>query len=77
MRKWDLIKQSKLLKIKSKILTNLFNEKYGLKLGKFNNTTGTQRVKLAQVLIILFKSFFFFITSTKKINFEQRYKYKV
>ena len=40
-----MIKQSKLLKIKSKIPTNLFNEKYGLKLGEFNNTTGTERVK--------------------------------
>ena len=39
-------KKSKLLKIKSKILSNLFNEKYGLKLGEFNNTTGTERVKL-------------------------------
>ena len=45
MRKWELIKQSKLLKIKGKILSNLFNEKYGLKLGEFNNTTGTERVK--------------------------------
>ena len=44
MRKWDLIKQSKLLKIKSKILLNWFNEKYGLKLGEFNNTTGTERI---------------------------------
>ena len=40
-----LIKQNKLLKIKSKTLSNLFNEKYGLKLGEFNNTTGTERVK--------------------------------
>ena len=40
-----MIKQSKLLKIKSKILSNLFNEKYGLKLGEFNNTTWTERVK--------------------------------
>ena len=38
MRKYGLIKQSKLLKIKSKILSNLFNEKHGLKLGDFNNT---------------------------------------
>ena len=45
IRKWELIKQSKLLKIKSKILSNFFNEKYGLKLGEFNNTTGTERVK--------------------------------
>ena len=39
IRKWELIKQSKLLKIKNKILSNLFNEKYELKLGEFNNTT--------------------------------------
>ena len=41
--------KSKLLKIKkSKILSNLFSdyEKYGLKLGEFNNTTGTQRVNI-------------------------------
>ena len=37
MRKWEVIKHSKLLKIKSKILSNLFNEKYGNKLGEFNN----------------------------------------
>ena len=48
MRKWKLIKQSKLLKIKSKILSNLFNEKYGLKLGEFNNITGTERVKISE-----------------------------
>ena len=45
MRKWELIKQSRLLKIKSQILSNLFNEKYGLRLGEFKNTTGTERVK--------------------------------
>ena len=44
MRKWELIKQSKLLKIKSKILSNFFIEKYGLKLREFNNITGTERV---------------------------------
>ena len=38
--------KSKLLKIKSKILSNLFNEKYMLKLGEFNNATGTERVNL-------------------------------
>ena len=42
--KWELIKQSQLLKIKSQILSNLFNEKYGLGLGEFKNTTGTERV---------------------------------
>ena len=31
-------------KIKSQILSNLFNEKYGLRLGEFKNTTGTERV---------------------------------
>ena len=40
MRKGELIKQRKHQKIKSKILSNLFNEKYGFKLGEFNNTTG-------------------------------------
>ena len=44
IRKWDLIKHSKLLKIKSKTLSNLFNEKYRLKLDEFNNTTETERV---------------------------------
>ena len=46
MRKWELVKQSQLLKIKSQILSNLSNEKYGLRLGEFENTTGTERVKL-------------------------------
>ena len=32
------------MKIKTKILSNLFNEKYGLKLGEFKITTGTERV---------------------------------
>ena len=36
MRKWELIKQSKLMKIKGKILSNLFIEKYGLEFGEFN-----------------------------------------
>ena len=39
MRNQELIKQRKLLKIKRKILSNLFNEKYGHKIGEFNNTT--------------------------------------
>ena len=30
--------------MKSKILSNLFDEKYGFKLGEFNNTNGTERV---------------------------------
>ena len=46
MRQCELIKESKLLKIKSKILSNLFHEKYGLKLEEFNNTTGTERVNI-------------------------------
>ena len=46
MRKWELIKQNKLLVIKSKILSNLLNEKYGFKLGEFNNTAGTERVNI-------------------------------
>ena len=45
MRNWELITQSELLRIKSKILLNLFDEKHGHKLGEFNNTTGTERVK--------------------------------
>ena len=51
MRKRELIKQSKLMNIKNKILKNLFKEKYGLKLGEFNNTvrTGTERVKLQRL----------------------------
>ena len=54
MRKWELIKQSKLLKIKSQILSNLFNEKYGLRLGEFKNTTGTERVnEYVAVLFVL------------------------
>ena len=36
MRKRELIKQNKLLQIKNKILSNLFNEKYELNLGEFN-----------------------------------------
>ena len=39
------IDQSQLLKIKSKILSNLFNEKYGLKFGELSNSTGTERVE--------------------------------
>ena len=50
MRKWELTKQSKLLKIESKILLNLFNEKYRLKLGEFQNTIGTERVNEIQPL---------------------------
>ena len=45
MRKWELIKQSQLLKIKTQILSSLFNYMYGLRLGEFKNTTGTERVK--------------------------------
>ena len=31
------------VKVKNKILLNLFSEKYGLKLGELNNTTGIER----------------------------------
>ena len=41
-----MIKQSKLLVIKSKILSDLLNEKYGLKLGEFDNTTETERLNI-------------------------------
>ena len=51
MRKWQLIKQNKLVKIKSKILSTLFHEKYGPKFGEFNNTTGTERVKVYSMTI--------------------------
>ena len=44
-----MIKQSQRLKIKSQILSNLFNEKYWLRLGEFKNTTGTERVKLVHM----------------------------
>ena len=33
------------MKIKSKIFSNLFNEKYGHMLEEFNNTTGTEKFK--------------------------------
>ena len=47
MRNWELINYGKVLKIKIKILLNLFNVKYGLKVGESNNTlTGTERVKI-------------------------------
>ena len=42
VRNWELVKQSKLLMIKNKILSSLFNEKYGLKLGEFNDITETE-----------------------------------
>ena len=48
MRKWELIKQSKLLKIQSKIILNLFNKKCGFKLGEFD-TTRTEIVNLKKV----------------------------
>ena len=35
----------KTMMITSKILSNLLNEKYGLKLEELNNITGTERVK--------------------------------
>ena len=48
-----MIKQSKLPKIKGKYLSNLFIEKYMLKLGEFNNTTGTERVKWLRKYVII------------------------
>ena len=39
--------------MKSKILSNLFDEKHGFKLGEFNNTTGNERVKAAQTFPML------------------------
>ena len=45
MRNWELIKQSKVLKTKIKILLNLFNDKDRLNVGEFNCATGTERVK--------------------------------
>ena len=53
MRKWELISQSKLLVIKSIILSNLLNKNYELKLGEFNNATGTERVNNLQKVKIL------------------------
>ena len=48
MRNWELIKQSKQLKIKSKILLNLFNEKYGHKFGEFNNWLGLKGLNVEE-----------------------------
>ena len=53
MRQCELIKESKLLKIKSKILSNLFSEKYGLNLEEFNNTAGTERVNIIIMVTII------------------------
>ena len=50
MRKCGLIKQSKLLKMKSKLLSNLFNEKYGLKLENLTiQLHGTERVNISHL----------------------------
>ena len=46
MKKWKLIEQNKLMRIKRKIISNLFDETYGLKLGEINNTAGTERIKV-------------------------------
>ena len=49
-----MINYGKVLKIKIKILLNLFNVKYGLKVGEFNNTlTGTERVKVVKIHVNL------------------------
>ena len=55
--KWELIKQSQLLKIKSQILSNLFNEKYGFRLGEFKNTTGTERVNIFSLTFLSWATF--------------------
>ena len=73
MRKWELIKQSELLEIKSKILLNLFNKKYELKLGEFNNTTGTERVKKNCNLICIVNIFFDARTNTL-CRYKKSYK---
>ena len=51
-------KQSKLLKMRSKILSNLFNKKYEPKLGEFNNTTGTERVEKERKILNGYKPIF-------------------
>ena len=56
MRNCELIKQSKVLKIKIKILINLFNDKSGLKLGEFNNTSGIERVKKMLAMHVIWVS---------------------
>ena len=43
MRKMWIDQTGKLQKIKNKILSKLFNEKYRFKLGEFNNTTRTEK----------------------------------
>ena len=60
-----MIKESKLLKIKSKILSNLFSEKYGLKLGEFNNITGTERVKEVHALV-----YWYFYTTVNNVTIQ-------
>ena len=40
MRKWELLKQNKLLKINNTILSTLFNEKHELKLREFTIQLG-------------------------------------
>ena len=46
MRKWESVYETKKTTEDYiiKILSNLLNKTYGLKLGEFNNTTGTKRV---------------------------------
>ena len=82
MRNYKLIKESKLLKIKSKILSNLLDEKYGHMLGEFNNITGAERVNFvishwlnspctpgSETLIFLLKNY-------AVVKFTLEYKYK-
>ena len=56
MENWELIKQSKLMKIKNKMLSKLINEKYGHDLGEFNNTTGTEGLTSNLLLLYFYYS---------------------
>ena len=47
-----MIKQSKLLKIKSQILSYLFNEKYGLKERELNNITEIEELRKCRITIL-------------------------
>ena len=67
-----MIKQSKLLKIKNKILLNALTEKYELKLREFNTTTGTERVKIKLVNTFKMKNFINFV---QKLNLETIVRY--
>ena len=55
MRNLELIKWNKLWKLKSQILPNCLNRKYGAQLGELTNTSfvvfGAERVKFIYVMI--------------------------